>query len=99
MQYHRYGKVFSERASKWFPEKRPWNHAIDLKTDAPASIDSRVYPLSPKEKEEQCKFIKANLHLLQIRCSKSPYASGFFLIKKKDGKFRPVQDYCYDLDL
>jgi len=22
-----------------------------------------------------------------------PYASGFFLIKKKDGKFRPVQDY------
>jgi len=23
----------------------------------------------------------------------SPYASGFFLIHKKDGKFRPVQDY------
>jgi len=34
-----------------------------------------------------------NLRLQQICCSKSPYASGFFLIRKKDGKFRPVQDY------
>ena len=92
-QYHEHGKVFSEQASERFPGKRPWDHAIDLKTNAPASIDSRVYPLSPKEKEEQCKFIEANLCLLQICHSKSPYASGFFLIKKKDRKFRPVQDY------
>ncbi len=28
-----------------------------------------------------------------IRPSKSPYASPFFFIKKKDGKLRPVQDY------
>ncbi len=87
MQYYRHGKVFSEWAFEQFLEKRPWDHTIDLKTNAPASIDSRVYPLSPKEKEEQRKFIKANLCLLQIRRSKSPYASGFFLIKKKDGKF------------
>src|SRR6266566_6057462 len=93
MQYHEHGKVFSEQASEQFPEKRPWDHTIDLKTDTPASIESHVYPLSPKEKEEQHKFIEANLCLLQIRCSKSPYASGFFLIKKKDRKFRPVQDY------
>jgi len=49
--------------------------------------------LSPKEKEEQCEFLSQNLCLQRIRCSKSPYASGFFLIQKKDGKFRPVQDY------
>ena len=24
----------------------------------------------------------------------SPYASSFFFIKKKDGKLRPIQDYC-----
>jgi len=31
--------------------------------------------------------------LKRVRRSKSPYASGFFFIKKKDGKLRPVQDY------
>jgi hypothetical protein len=45
------------------------------------------------EKEEQCKFIDSNLRLQQIRRSKSPYASGFFFIKKKDGRYHPVQDY------
>jgi hypothetical protein len=28
-----------------------------------------------------------------IRPSKSPYASPFFFVRKKDGKLRPVQDY------
>jgi len=56
-------------------------------------INCRVYPLSPKEKEEQCEFLSQNLWLQRIHHSKSPYASGFFLIQKKDGKFCPVQDY------
>jgi hypothetical protein len=87
LRYHKHGKVFSEQASERFPGKRPWDHAIDLKPDAPTSIDCRVYPLAPKEKEEQRKFLEANLRLQHIRRSKSQYASGFFLIKKKDGKF------------
>jgi Reverse transcriptase (RNA-dependent DNA polymerase) len=49
--------------------------------------------MAPKEKEEQKKFLEANLRLQRIRRSNSPYASGFFFIKKKDGKYRPVQDY------
>ena len=56
-------------------------------------MDCRVYPLSPREKEAAQKFIKENLRLKRIRRSKSPYASGFFLVPKKDGKFRPTQDY------
>jgi len=92
-RYHRHGKVFSEKASERFPDRRPWDHAIELKDDAPTSINCQVYPLSPKEKEEQREFLSQNLHLQRIRRSKSPYASGFFLIRKKDGKFRPVQDY------
>jgi len=92
-RYHRHGKVFSEEASKHFPDRRPWDHAIELTEDAPTSINCRVYPLSPKEKEEQCEFLSQNLRLQRIRRSKSPYASGFFLIRKKDGKFHPVQDY------
>jgi len=92
-RYHRHGKVFSEKASERFPDRRPWDHAIELKEDAPTSINCRVYPLSPKEKEEQREFLSQNLRLQRIRRSKSPYTSGFFLIRKKDGKFRPVQDY------
>jgi len=91
--YHRHGKVFSKTASEQFPDRRPWDHTIELKDDAPTSINCCVYSLSPKEKEEQCEFVSQNLHLQRIHHSKSPYASGFFLIQKKDGKFRPVQDY------
>jgi len=79
-RYHRHGKVFSEKASERFPDRRPWDHAIELKEDAPTSINCRVYPLSPKEKEEQREFLSQNLRLQRIRCLKSPYASGFFLI-------------------
>jgi len=92
-RYHWHGKVFSEEASERFPDWRPWDHAIELKDDAPTSINCHVYPLSPKEKEEQCEFLSQNLRLQRIRHLKSPYTSGFFLIQKKDGKFRPVQDY------
>jgi hypothetical protein len=87
IQYHQHGKVFSEQASERFPGKRPWDHAIDLKPNTPTSIDCCVYLLSLKEKEEQKKFIEANLRLLRIHRSKSPYASGFFFIKKKNGKY------------
>ena len=31
--YDRFKKLFSEEASHRFPPKRPWDHAIDLKTD------------------------------------------------------------------
>jgi len=93
-RYHHYAIVFSEEASEWFPDRHPWDHAIELKEDAPTSINCHVYPLSPKEKEEQHKFLSQNLCLQRIWHSKSPYASGFFLIWKKDGKFHPVQDYC-----
>jgi len=91
--YHCHGKVFSEEASEQFPARQPWDHAIELKDDAPTLINCRVYPLSPKEKEEQHEFLSQNLYLQRICRSKSPYTSGFFLIWKKDGKFHPVQDY------
>jgi hypothetical protein len=86
-QYHKFGSIFSEVDSERFPGPRKWDHAIDLKSEAPTSIDCRVYPLSPKEKEEQKEFLAENLRLKRIRRSNSPYTSGFFLIQKKDGKF------------
>ncbi len=45
------------------------------------------------EDEAVQKFLHDELEKGYIRESKSPYASSFFFIKKKDGKMRPVQDY------
>jgi hypothetical protein len=92
-QYHQYGRVFQEDASERFPGPRKWDHAIDLKSDAPTSLNCDVYPLSPAEKQAQKEFIATNLQLGRIHRSKSQYACGFFFVGKKDGKLQPVQDY------
>jgi hypothetical protein len=39
------------------------------------------------------KFLDKMVALGYIRPSKSPYASPFFFVKKKDRKLRPMQDY------
>jgi len=66
-QYHKFGSIFLEKDLERFPGTRKWDHVIDLKADAPTSIDCRVYPLSPKEKEEQKEFLAENLQLNRIR--------------------------------
>jgi hypothetical protein len=84
-QYHAHAKVFSEDAAQRFPESRPWDHTIDLKPDAPNSLDCKVYPLSPTEDITLQKFIDENLPKGYICQSKSQYAFPFFFIKKKNG--------------
>src|SRR3954462_784149 len=56
-------------------------------------IDFKIYPLSLEEQKQLDEFLKENLESGSIRPSKSPMASPFFFIKKKDGKLRLVQDY------
>jgi Reverse transcriptase (RNA-dependent DNA polymerase)/RNase H-like domain found in reverse transcriptase len=92
-QYQRHYKVFSEQAAQRFPEPRIWDHAIELKPDAPSSIPGKVYALTQLEQEELKKFVQEHVKKGYICPSKSPYAAPFFFIKKKDGKLRPVQDY------
>jgi len=93
-EYHKYHKVFSEEAAQRFPKTKPWDHAIDLQPDAPKTLDCKLYPLAPGEQDSLDLFLKDHLRKGYIRPSKSPYSSPFFFIKKKDGKLRPVQDYC-----
>jgi len=49
--------------------------------------------LSDDETQVLDEFLAENLRTGRIRESKSPWASPFFFVKKKDGKLRPVQDY------
>jgi len=92
-EYQQFAKVFSEQESKRFPPKQAWDHAIEFKKDAPDAVDCKVYPMNRIEDEVVQKFICEELEKGYICESKSPYASSFFFIHKKDGKLRPVQDY------
>ena len=92
-EYKRFTSVFSDEESQRFPPSRPWDHAIELKPDAPSHLRCKVYPMTREEDEALNKFIDDQLLKGYIEPSKSPYASPFFFVKKKDGKLRPVQDY------
>ena len=67
---------------------------IEFKKDTPDAIDCKVYPMSQTEDQGLRDWLMEQLDKGYIRPSKSQYASSFFFIKKKDGKLRPVQDYC-----
>jgi len=85
--------VFEKEASERIPEHKPWNHTIDLKPDFILK-DCKVYHLFPEEQKEQDKFLEENLRKGYIRSLKSPMASLFFFVSKKDSKkLRPYQDY------
>jgi hypothetical protein len=76
------------------PTRKIWDHKIKLKEDfEPRS--SGIYKLTPAEDEATREFIKENLKKDYIHPSKSPMASPFFFVPKKDGKKRPCQDYQY----
>ena len=91
--YDCFKRLFSEEASQRFPPSRPWNHTIDLKPEVPDEIPCKVYPMTPAEDKALEEFIQEQYVKGYIRPSKSPYASPFFFIKKRDGKLWPVQDY------
>ncbi len=93
LQYHWHWKVFSEEVSHWFPPKQTWDHTIDLLPDTPKTLDCKVYPLALTEGDTLTKFLNEQLQKGYIQLLKSPYASPFFFIKKKDRKLWPVQDY------
>jgi hypothetical protein len=59
----------------------------------PPTLISKTIRLSQAKQLELQKFIKEHTTRGTIRPSKSPYATSFFFIKKKNGKLRPVQDY------
>src|ERR1700761_8604173 len=92
-EYQRHAKVFSEQEAQRFPGPREWDHAIELKKDAPASLPGKIYALTQVEQKALTDFLKKHLAKGYIRPSKSPYAAPFFFIKKKSGELRPVQDY------
>jgi hypothetical protein len=92
MSLHTYANVFSEMAFDSLPECHKWDHAIKLECE-PSSRFRKVYPVTLTKQTEMDAFLEEALATGCIRQSKSPLGVPVFFIKKKDGKFRFVQDY------
>jgi len=93
-EYHAYLHLFDKKSSERFPKSRSWDHKIEMKADFEPKVFKK-YNLSPIEQRELDKFIDENLEKGYIVSSQSPMASPFFFVSKKDGSFRPCQDYRY----
>jgi hypothetical protein len=87
-----FGQVFSEEGFAKLPNRKPWDHAIELVPGAQPK-GCKVYPISVTKQLEHDRFLTENLETGRIRQSKSPMASPVFFIKKKDGSLQLVQDF------
>ena len=58
LQYRNYHNVFEQRRGKGLPPSRTWDHSIDLKPGAPATLISKTIHLSQTEQGELSQFLK-----------------------------------------
>jgi hypothetical protein len=87
-----FSDVFAQESFDSLPDRRMWDHAIELVPDMkPANC--KVYPISPLEQKELNVFIAEGLSTGRIRLLKFPMASPVFFIKKKDSALWFIQDY------
>jgi hypothetical protein len=108
-EYHCHAKVFSETESHRLPKHQPWDHMINLKSNAPETLKTKVYPMLINEQKTLDQFIQENLEKGYIVPSKSPMALSVFFVKQKTGDIRLIQNYwklnniivknCYPLPL
>jgi len=77
-----FGQVFSEEGFAKLPNRKPWDHAIEL-TSSTQPKGCKVYQLSVKEQAELDIFLTENLETGHIRQSKSPMASLSSSLRKR----------------
>jgi hypothetical protein len=92
--FKRFQGVFEKKNMEELSPSHSFDHGIDLDTDFVPKV-AKVYPLNPKEHEACQNFMGKHLATGKIQPSKSPQASPFFFVPKKDGSVRPCQDYRY----
>src|SRR5271156_5178882 len=84
--YHKYRKLFEEKASRRMPTKKKWDHEIELHDDFKPK-DCKVYPLSPAEQVKLDKWLDEQLEKGYIRVSKSQMASPFFFVGRRTANY------------
>jgi len=80
--YLSFRDVFSKESFDELPERKQWDHVIDLKPES-QPFSTKVYPMSLIKQKELDDFLKENLSSGRIHPSKSPMASPVFFVKKE----------------
>ncbi|KAG2011536.1 hypothetical protein CC2G_011641 [Coprinopsis cinerea AmutBmut pab1-1] len=82
---YRHVSVFSESESHRLPEHKPWDHTINLIAGAPATMRTKVYPMSQNEQEGLVLWIPfvSTMIKLCLRLSRREHGHGFLPIMPK----------------
>jgi len=87
--------LFNKKKFEKLPERREWNHEINLTEEAPKELNAKAYAMTIKEEEtlNLNQWLDEQLKAGLIVESKSRYVVPCFYIPKKDGSLWLVQDY------
>ena len=84
--------LFNKKKFKKLPERREWDHKINLTDEAPKELNAKAYAMILKEEEALNQWLDKQLKAGLIVESKSRYMAPCFYIPKKDGSLR----LCYE---
>ena len=91
-EYHDLLSVFSKKDSEKLPDRRPYDHKIQLEEGKQPSFGP-LYGMSLNELKVLRKYLEDNLSKGFIRASSSPAASPVIFVKKPGGGLRFCVDY------
>ena len=76
--------LFNKKKFEKLPERRKWDHKINLTKEAPKELNTKAYVITLKEKEALNQWLDKQLKAGLIVESKSRYVALCFYIPKKD---------------
>jgi len=85
--------LFNKKKFEKLPERREWDHKINLTEEALKELNAKAYAMMLKEEEALNQWLDEQLKARLIVESKLRYAAPCFYIPKKDGSLQLVQDY------
>jgi len=85
--------LFNKKKFKKLPERREWDHKINLMDEAPKELNAKAYAMTLKEEKVLNQWLDEQLKAGLIVELKSRYVAPCFYIPKKNGLLQLVQDY------
>ena len=77
--------LFNKKKFEKLPDRREWDHEINLIEEAPKELNTKAYPMILKEEETPSQWLDKQLKAELIIESNSRYTALCFFIPKKDG--------------
>ena len=85
--------LFNKKKFEKLPERRKWDHKINLTDKASKELNTKAYAMTLKEEKALNQWLDEQLKAGLIVESKSRYVAPCFYIPKKDSSLWLVQDY------